>query len=88
MCGRATLIGRLGQDVEIRTTQSGSQVATVHLATSGSRMDKDSGEWKEDVQWHTIVTFQQTLVKSLGDRAKKGARALIEGTLKYRRWRK
>jgi single-strand DNA-binding protein len=82
------LVGRLGKDMEIRSTQSGEQVATLNVATSRSWKDQQSGEWKEKVFWHTVVTFQQNLIKSLDGRAKKGARVLVEGEIEYRKWRK
>ncbi len=88
MYSNTFLVGRLGRDIEIRSTQNGEQVATLSVATSTSWKDQNSGEWKERVSWHTVVTFQQNLIKSLEGRAKKGARILIEGRLEYRKWRK
>jgi single-strand DNA-binding protein len=58
---KVTLIGNVGKDPEIRSTQDGREVASFPLATSESWKDK-SGEKKERTEWHRIVIFSQPLV--------------------------
>lgn len=54
---RVTLIGNLGQDPEIRTTQGGSKIAVFSLATNENWTDRRSGERVERTEWHRIVVF-------------------------------
>ena len=76
------LLGRLGSDAEIRSTQSGRDVASFSIATDTGWYDKDKGEW------HKIVTFQPGLIGVLRDKGKKGVRVIVTGELTYRAWRK
>jgi len=82
------LFGRLGSDAEIRTTQSGRDVASFSLATDTGWYDKDKGEWHKNLHWHKIVTFQPGLISVLRDKGKKGVRVIVDGELSYRTWRK
>ena len=54
---KVTLIGNLGNDPELRSTQSGSAVANITLATSESWRDKETQETKERVEWHRVIFF-------------------------------
>lgn len=83
---RVQLIGRLGQDPEVKTMQSGDEVANLSLATSESWKDKATGEKKERTQWHRIVIFNQGLVKIAKNYLKKGGLIYIEGQLETRKW--
>jgi len=85
---RVELFGRLGSDAEIRTTQSGRDVASFSLATDTGWPDKDKGEWRKNLHWHKIITFQLGLVGVLRDKGKKGVRVIVNGELSYRAWRK
>ena len=58
---KATLIGNLGQDPEVRTTQSGGKVVTLSIATSESWKDQRSGERRERTEWHRVVIFNEGL---------------------------
>jgi single-strand DNA-binding protein len=82
-----TLIGRLGKDAEIRSIQSGDQVASFSIATDDGYKDKN-GDWKKVTNWHQVVTFQKGLIKQIETRGKKGARVFVQGTLEYRSWKK
>ena len=81
---KVTLIGRLGQDPEIRYTQSGSAVASVNIATNDYWTDKQ-GEKQERTEWHSLVFWGK-----LADRAqsylKKGSQVYVEGRLQTRDW--
>jgi single-strand DNA-binding protein len=85
---RVDLLGRLGNDVEIRTTQKGREIATFSIAVDTGYYDKDAEKWKENLHWHKIVTFQEGLISVLRLRGKKGVRVLVTGELTYNEWQK
>ena len=86
MINKAIIIGRLGQDPEVRALPSGSGVMNLTLATSESWKDKQTGEKKEKTEWHRVVTFQDGLVKSLQAYLRKGALVYVEGKIQTRKW--
>ena len=80
------LIGRLGNDPEIKQMSNGKNVARLRLATSDTWKDKNTGEKKEKTEWHRIVIFNEGLVNVVQQYLKKGAQVYIEGqiqTTKY-----
>ena len=81
---RCTIIGRLGADVEVRNTQSGTTVATLSVATSEKYKDK-SGELIEKTQWHRIVAWGR-LAEICEKYLKKGSLAYFEGPIETREW--
>ena len=54
---KVILVGRLGKDPEVKYTPSGVAVANFTMATSEEWKDKNTGEKKEQTEWHNIVTF-------------------------------
>ena len=56
---RVQLIGNLGQEPELRTTQNGGRVVTLSIATSESWKDDRSGERRERTEWHRVVIFKR-----------------------------
>lgn len=82
---KVILLGRIGQDPEIRYMQSGGAVANLTLATSESWRDKQTGEQKENTEWHRIVIFGK-LAEIAGEYVKKGSQLYVEGQLKTRKW--
>ena len=54
---KAIILGSLGKDPEIRTTQGGGQIGSFSVATSETWKDKNTGEKKEKVEWHNITVF-------------------------------
>lgn len=83
---KVILIGNLGRDPEIRTTNEGKEIANFSLATSESWKDKLTGERKEKTEWHRIVVFNEGLVRVIKDHVKKGSKLYIEGGLQTRKW--
>lgn len=83
---RATIVGNLGLDPEIRSTTSGAKVATFSVATGESYTDKNTNEKKEITDWHRVVVWNENLVKIVEQYLKKGMRVLVEGKLKTRKW--
>lgn len=83
---KVILIGNLGRDPEIRSTQDGREIANLAIATSESWKDKSTGERKEKTEWHRVVIFSDGLVNVVKNYLKKGAKVYIEGQLQTRKW--
>jgi single-strand DNA-binding protein len=83
---KATLIGNLGKDPEIRSFQNGGRAAHLSIATSESWKDKDSGERKERTEWHRVSIMSEGLVTIAEKYLKKGAKLYVEGKLETRKW--
>ncbi|MEQ1694740.1 MAG: single-stranded DNA-binding protein [Hyphomicrobiaceae bacterium] len=83
---RATLIGHVGKDPEIRSMQSGEKVGNFSLATSQRWTDKNTGEKKEQTEWHRIVVFNDNLCGIIEKYIKKGSKLLVEGEIRTRKW--
>jgi single-strand DNA-binding protein len=83
---KVILVGNLGRDPEIRSTQDGVRIATLNLATSESWRDKMSGERKEKTEWHRVVIFNERLVEVAEKYLRKGSKIYVEGALQTRKW--
>ena len=83
---KVMLIGRLGQDPEVRSTQDGRSLCTFSLATSENWNDKTTGEKREKTEWHRVVVFNEGLVNIIQQYVKKGSNVFIEGQLQTRKW--
>ena len=83
---KVILVGNLGADPEIRSTQAGKEIANLRIATSESWKDKSSGERKEKTEWHNVVIFSDGLVNLCKSYLKKGSKVYIEGALQTRKW--
>lgn len=82
---KVLLIGNLGKDPEVKYTPSGVACATVTLATNERYKDKKADEWKESVEWHTLV-FWRNLAEIVGKHLKKGSRIHVEGKIVNESW--
>ncbi|MGQ0285811.1 single-stranded DNA-binding protein [Pasteurellaceae bacterium 22721_9_1] len=82
---KVIIVGRLGNDPDVRTMPNGEQVANISVATSESWTDKNTGERKELVEWHRIV-FYRRQAEICGQYLKKGSQVYIEGKLRTRKW--
>ena len=78
---KVLLIGRVGNDPEIKKMQNGKSVARLSVATSETWKDKNTGERKEKTEWHRVVIFNEGLVSVVQKYLKKGAMVYIEGQL-------
>lgn len=85
MINKVILVGNVGGDPEVRTTESGVKVARIRLATSERYTDKQSGERKELTEWHTI-TLWRGLADVVDRYVHKGSQLYIEGRLRTREW--
>jgi single-strand DNA-binding protein len=84
---RVIIVGRLGQDPEVKYFQDGSAVCNFSVATSQEWKDKNTGEKKEKVEWHRIVAFRK-LAELCGQYLAKGRQVFIDGRLQTRQWEK
>jgi len=82
---KVLIIGNLGADPEIKYTQAGSPVANLSVATSERWKDKNTGEQKEQVEWHRVVIFGR-LAEIAEQYLKKGSKIFVEGKLQTRDW--
>ncbi len=83
---KVILIGNVGRDPEIRSTNDGTRIANFTLATSENWRDKASGERRERTEWHRVVIFNDRLTDVVEKYVKKGAKLYIEGALQTRKW--
>lgn len=83
---KVILIGFVGQDPTINSTQDGREIANLSLATSDKWTDKQTGEKRERTEWHRIVIFNEGLVKVVKSYVHKGSKLYVEGKLQTRKW--
>ena len=82
---KVILVGTLGKDPETKTFANGGSLTQFSIATSESWTDKNSGERKEQTEWHNIV-LQNRLGEIAQQYLKKGSKVYIEGSLNTRKW--
>jgi single-strand DNA-binding protein len=82
---KVILLGHLGQDPEIRYTQSGDAVVNLSLATSENWKDKSTGEKKEATEWHRISIFGKA-AEVANTYLKKGSQLYVEGKIKSKKY--
>lgn len=82
---KVILLGRLGQDPELKYTPSGASVCNFSLATSESWNDKSSGQKQERTEWHRVVVWGK-LAELCNQYLSKGRQAFVEGRLQTRSW--
>lgn len=82
---KVLLIGRLGQDPEVRYTHAGLVIASLNLATNSSVKNKETGQWEDATEWHRVILFER-LAEVVGEFLHKGSQVYIEGWLQTRKW--
>ncbi len=82
---KVILIGNLGRDPEVRTFQNGGRVCNLRIATSETWRDKASGERKERTEWHSVVIFNENLLRVAEQYLRKGSKVYIEGQIETRK---
>ena len=80
---KVILLGHLGKDAETRFTPSGTAVSNFSLATSRRWKDQQTGEWKEETEWHRCVLWR---AENLSNYLLKGKQIYVEGHLQTRSW--
>jgi single-strand DNA-binding protein len=83
---KVMLIGNLGRDPEVRTTQEGKKLVTFSVATSESWKDRNTGEKRDRTEWHRIVIFNEGLVRISEQYLRKGSKVYIEGQIQNRKY--
>ena len=83
---KVILVGNLGKDPEIRTTQDGQKIVNLTLATSETWNDRQSGERKERTEWHRVVIFNDRIGDVAERFLRKGRKVYVDGSLQTRKW--
>ena len=81
---KVILLGNVGKDPEIRSTQGGMQVAKFTLATTERTKDQ-TGNWNDKTEWHNLVAFGRT-AEIVRDYVKKGSQIYVEGKISTSSW--
>ena len=82
---KVILVGNLGADPEVRYTQNSTAIANLSIATSETWKDKQTGEPREQTEWHRCVAYRR-LAEIAGEYLKKGSKVYVEGRLQTRKW--
>jgi single-strand DNA-binding protein len=82
---KVILIGNLGADPEVRHLQNGASVANFRLATSETYKDRQTGERREQTEWHNVVAWRG-LAEITEKYLRKGSKVYVEGKLRTRKW--
>ncbi|MBP9035383.1 MAG: single-stranded DNA-binding protein [Pseudomonadales bacterium] len=82
---RVIILGNLGAEPECRQLPSGGAVTNVRIATSETWKDKNTGEKKEQTEWHRVIFFNR-LAEIAAEYLRKGSKVYIEGALRTRKW--
>lgn len=82
---KVILVGNLGRDPEMRSFPNGGQVANVSMATSRKWRDKQSGEMRDETEWHNLV-FSGRLAEIAGQYLRKGSQIYVEGRIRTRKY--
>jgi single-strand DNA-binding protein len=83
---KVILVGNVGKDPEVRTTQDGTKIVNFTLATSETWNDRASGERKEKTEWHRVVIFNDNIAGIAEKYVRKGNKVYVEGALQTRKW--
>ena len=83
---KVILVGNLGRDPEVRSTQDGRKIVNLSVATSESWKDKSSGERREKTEWHRVVIFNENLAGIAERFLKKGSKVYLEGQIQTRKY--
>ena len=83
---KVILIGNLGRDPETRSTQDGTKIVHLSVATSENWKDRNSGERRERTEWHRVVIFNERLAEVAEKFLRKGSKVYLEGQLQTRKW--
>lgn len=82
---RVILVGRLGNDPDVRVTAGGSAITTISIATSESWKDKATGQQQSRTEWSRVVFFGR-LAEIAGQYLKKGSQVYVEGSLRTNKY--
>ena len=83
---KVILLGNLGKDPDVRSSQDGSKIVNLSIATSERWKDRNSGEQREKTEWHRVVIFNENIGRIAEQYLRKGSNVYIEGQLQTRKW--
>ena len=83
---RATILGNLGRDPEVKSLQDGKKVVTLSVATTENWTDKGSGEKRERTEWHRVTIWNENLAGVAERYLRKGSKVYLEGAIETRKW--
>ncbi|MGC6453028.1 MAG: single-stranded DNA-binding protein [Candidatus Puniceispirillaceae bacterium] len=83
---KVILVGNLGRDPEVRSSQDGTKIVNLSIATSERWKDRMSGEPRERTEWHRVVIFNENLGRVAEQYLRKGSSVYVEGQLQTRKW--
>jgi single-strand DNA-binding protein len=83
---KVILVGNVGKDPEVRSTQGGMKIANLTMATSEDWTDKASGERKSRTEWHRVSVMNDRIVDVVEKYVRKGSKIYVEGALQTRKW--
>ena len=83
---KAIIVGHLGKDPKVATTNSGARVVSFSVATSETWKDKTTGERKEKTEWHNVAIYNEGLGRIAEQYLKKGSQVYLEGAIRTRKY--
>ena len=84
---KVILLGRVGNEPEVKFMPSGNAVVNLSIATNRKFKNQDSGSYEDKTEWHRVVIFNEGLINVVQQYVKKGANVYIEGQLSTRKWK-
>ena len=82
---KVILLGRVGNDPEVKFMPSGNAVVNLSIATNRKFKNQDSGSYEDKTEWHRVVFFNKP-AETIGQYVKKGQQLYVEGRLQTRKW--
>jgi single-strand DNA-binding protein len=82
---KVILVGNLGKDPEVRYSPSGLAIVTLSIATTSSTKDRQTGQWKDETEWHSVTLFDKQ-AEAAKQYLRKGSQVYIEGRIKTEKW--
>jgi single-strand DNA-binding protein len=82
---KVIIVGNVGQEPDIKSTQTGGQIVNLSIATSETWNDKATGQKQERTEWHRVVFFGK-LAEIVASYVKRGSKLYVEGALRTRKW--
>ena len=75
---KVILVGNLGRDPEVRSSQDGTKIVNLSIATSERWKDRNSGEQRERTEWHRVVIFNENLARLAEQYLRKGSSVYLD----------
>ena len=82
---KVILLGRVGNDPEVKFMPSGNAVVNLSIATNRKFKNQDSGSYEDKTEWHRVVFFNKP-AETIGQYVRKGQQLYVEARLKTRKW--